>query len=160
MHNIPFPHVRQQTDYSCGAAVSRAVLAFYGTPVPEHTLAAALGTNPTDGTEPERIATLFRQLGFAVFAGRMSVRSLERTLDHNIPVILNIQAWADHPTQYDTHYEDGHYVVATGYDPIRIIVQDPWMDTHQGFIPRRDLDARWHGDSSDHLGIAVKPHNP
>jgi hypothetical protein len=48
----------------------------------------------------------------------MSIYTLQEYLAANRPVIVLIQAWKDDEDTkpYPTDFEDGHYVVAIGYD--------------------------------------------
>jgi len=60
-----------------------------------------------------------------------------------------IQAWKDDddPTPYPSDYEDGHYVVATGYDGENIYFEDPWIIGSIGYIAKSELPGRWHGET-------------
>jgi len=51
------------------------------------------------------------------------------TLKAKIPVILLLQAWKDEDdsTPYAVDFDDGHYVVAIGYDQQYIYFEDPWI---------------------------------
>ena len=75
------------------------------------------------------------------------------------PVILAIQAWADDPATIDwaNTYEHGHYVVATGYDAKNIYFMDPYTRGTYTFIPRAQLEKRWHDvddpGTLEHFGI-------
>jgi hypothetical protein len=48
----------------------------------------------------------------------MSLPQLQDFVRRGLPVILLLQAWKDEddPTPYPVDREDGHYVVAIGYD--------------------------------------------
>ena len=48
----------------------------------------------------------------------MTVKELQEWLVKDVPVIVLIQAWKDDddPTPYPADFDDGHYVVAIGYD--------------------------------------------
>ena len=48
---LDFPQVRQSNEYSCGAAVVRAVLAYYGKDIKEEDLMDKLSTSETYGTD-------------------------------------------------------------------------------------------------------------
>ena len=91
----------------------------------------------------------------------MSQAELVQCLDEGKPVILMLQAWADRKQSYAKQWNEGHYVVAIGYDDEAFYVEDPSLHGNRGFILRKDLDARWHdveGRKNVHterLGIAI-----
>jgi hypothetical protein len=94
----------------------------------------------------------------------MTADELTVHLDRGEPVLLAIQAWADPPpadaTGWGVRTEDGHYVVAVGYDPERFYFEDPAM-FGVGYIPRAELEARWHdydefGTRLERFGIAFR----
>lgn len=159
MPTLPVPLIRQDTDYDCGAAVVRSVLAYYGVGVTEADLILAMGTNAKDGTAPYRIVQCLRDFGFRLRAGRMSIPEVESWLDIGVPVILDLQAWAEDLTvDYATSLNEGHYVVALGYDDEFIYFSDPAVG-EKVKLTRAELEARWHdttrGVLYDHFGIAV-----
>ena len=51
----PVHPVRQERDYSCGASALLAICGRYGVDADEAGLRRLLGTDPDDGTSPERI---------------------------------------------------------------------------------------------------------
>lgn len=161
-----FPKVLQETEFTCGAAVAQAILAYYGVRgVSEAEIATILHTDIEDGTHPGHLAGFFVNMGFDVRAGRMTVAEVEQWVDQGVPVILDLQAWAEDPSvDYSVSLDNGHYVVAIGYDPYSLIVEDPYMvGGTRGYIPRKELDERWHGQAYnrriDHFGIAVLSRN-
>jgi predicted double-glycine peptidase len=156
---LPVPLIRQDTDYDCGAAAVRAVLSYYGVVVSEAELIRLLGTDAKDGTAPYCIVQCLWDFGFPLRAGRMSIPEVESWLDIGVPVILDLQAWADDPTlDYTTSLNEGHYVVARGYDLEHLYFSDPAVG-EMVKLTRAELEARWHdtthGVVYDHFGIAV-----
>lgn len=156
---LPVPLIRQDTDYDCGAAAVRAVLLYYGVVVSEADLIVAMGTNAKDGTAPHRIVRCLWDFGFQLRAGRMDIPEVESWLRLGVPVILDLQAWADDPTvDYATSLTEGHYVVALGYDDEFVYFSDPAVG-EKVKLTRAELEARWHdttrGVLYDHFGIAV-----
>ena len=99
----------------------------------------------------------------------MAEQDLEADLDRGVPVLLAIPAWADEPPAdaagWAARTEDGHYVVAVGYDAARFYFEDPAM-FGVGYIGRAELEARWHdfdefGTRLEHFGIAfTRPAGP
>ena len=55
---------RQTTEYSCGACALQRVLGFWGREVDEAEMMQRLGTTPEEGTYPEEIVRVARELGF------------------------------------------------------------------------------------------------
>lgn len=45
---------------------------------------------------------------------------------------------------YEKHWDDGHWVVAIGYDDHGIYFEDPSQTLPRGYIPYPELQARWH----------------
>lgn len=108
-------------------------------------------------------ATLFKDQ-----TGPATRRLLKKALDEGKPVICSIQAWADNPRVYadPTSNEDGHYVVAIGYDEEdNFYFMDPSLTGRRGVLPWKELDRRWHEneapgrkkDIHHHLGIVIGP---
>lgn len=159
------PDNRQATGFTCGAAAAQAVLGFYGIDRTEDELVDAMKTNEEDGTAPGNIVRILLGAGLSVYAGKMTIALLKRILDRHIPVILNIQAWADDPASlpvdYSDRWDDGHYLVATGYEDGNILFSDSSILGNLGYIPENELDNRWHdirevgGIRTDHFGIAA-----
>ncbi len=118
---IRVPLVRQSTNYTCGVAALQSVLAFYGRSLREDNLARLLESGPEHGTNYQKILEFAQSLGFDVdvFVD-LSLDELRTFLDASSPVILAIQAWSDGPARYASEWEDGHYVVAVGYDAERV----------------------------------------
>ena len=161
MKFLSFPKTRQATDFSCGAAVTQAMLYYYGIEKREDEIGDALGTD-TDGTEPEAILAVLRKVGLRCRPGRMTVEGVRAWIKIDVPVILSIQAWADdEPKDYTDRWGDGHYVVAVGYDDNgNFILEDPSILDQRGVLPADELEKRWHDRTKDghvmeHFGIAV-----
>ena len=66
----------------------------------------------------------------------MSIVQLIDHLRNNRPVILLMQAWSDPIVDYTNDFDDGHYVVAIGYDLNYIYFEDPWILGNIAYIPR------------------------
>ena len=70
---------------------------------------------------------------------------LQQILDQGRPVIVLIQAWGNKTLdQYATDKDDGHYVVAVGYDAANFYFMDPSTAGNYTFIPRDEFLRRWH----------------
>lgn len=148
------PLCRQATDYTCGAAALQAVLGFFGEDFNESQLSGPLKSNNKIGTRYEAIEKFLTNKGFEVTVYKdASIRKLEELLDQKQPVIVLIQAWSEKATiDYSKDWEDGHYVVAIGYDANNIYFMDPSTLGHYTYIPVQEFEARWHDkDTSEKL---------
>jgi predicted double-glycine peptidase len=47
-----------------------------------------------------------------------------------------MQAWSDPIVDYTNNFDDGHFVVAIGYDLNYIYFEDPWILGSIAYIPR------------------------
>jgi predicted double-glycine peptidase len=114
------PDVYQATTYTCGPSSLSAVLSYYGKKKIRETYLAELAkTDEEVGTMPEKLHRAIGQLGFrAEIRENMTIALLQEYLVIRRPVIVLIQAWEDEndTTPYPTDFDDGHYVVAIGYD--------------------------------------------
>lgn len=159
-NHIPIPLVRQQTNYSCGAASSAAVLKYWGLFSGEETeLHSDLGTDPKEGTAPSSIVAVLQSYGLAVsYEENFTVSKLRRALKAGKSVILDLQAWrTDEKTAWANLWEDGHYVVAVALDARRLFVMDPSTDDYYAYVPLTELMDRWH-DYESIDGKMVKNH--
>jgi uncharacterized protein YvpB len=74
---------------------------------------------------------------------------------------LRLQAWSlENKTDWKTDWENGHYVIAIGYDDKKIYFEDPWCAT-RSFLKYQELIDRWHDVDTDgkkyvNLGIVIK----
>jgi uncharacterized protein len=117
------PDVFQATDYTCGPASLTAVLNYFHLDRREAELAKMAKTNEDLGTDPYDLIDVVRQLGLkGEMKENMTISQLQGYISQNYPVILLLQAWKDDddPTPYPVDNDDGHYVVAIGYDADRI----------------------------------------
>lgn len=157
-----FPDLRQYSDYDCGAGASLDVLSFYGEDSSIENMISELGTSKESGTNPEDIVKYFESKGFQVDMRQMTIEEVKQYIDKEIPVILDVQAWHnDSPSDYDytNEWNDGHYIVAHGYNASGLIVDDP-SSVGKAMIEYDDLESRWHdidgtGKQIQKLGIAI-----
>ena len=167
------PDVRQSTNYSCGASVLQAVLAYWGTSEREDRLMARLGTKPLLGAGPEAIVRVARDYGLeAELREGLDLEDLEATLKTGTTVIVNIQAWREGQGRpWAETWEDGHYVILLGADAANLYFEDPSLLGSRGFIPRSEFLDRWHDyegepplDDADrkfvHTAIFVRGEHP
>jgi predicted double-glycine peptidase len=159
---LHFPDSRQGTPDMCGVAATQAVLYYYGQSMIQSSLAEELKMDPAIGVEPDQIVRFFKDNGFKVVFGPMTIEDVQNYIDHGIPVIMLAQAWAaEYPVDYTGVSEEGHYIVAMGYDDNKIIFDDPALMDNRGYINKDELMTRWRMVGSDDVtvlenyGIAV-----
>lgn len=84
------PDVRQVANHDCGVAACRAVMRFYGKRWSDD-YDKRLSACEIDGTDPRNIEVLFRQIGFGVMSGEMTIHDLRFHISMKRPVITLIQ---------------------------------------------------------------------
>jgi predicted double-glycine peptidase len=166
----PVPIISQAASHSCGAAALMGVLIYFGVfDGPEAELHGPLAVTPEQGTHPDRIVAVARERGLAAEKRTgLTLADVEQALAQGAVVILAIQAWPEPPrgdgAAWETMWDDGHYVVAVGLDARHLYVMDPSVRGSYGFIPRDELQRRWHDFEMeggrrveyDRLGIIVR----
>jgi predicted double-glycine peptidase len=154
------PLTYQSNDYTCGVSALQSILYYYGKEGGYDDLAKALEPDPIKGTNYRRMAKFARSLGFrADVLMNMSLEDLKKFLDSRKPVLVAIQAWPDSPVQWSESWNEGHYVVAIGYDERNIYFMDPSTLGHYTFIPILEFLDRWHDiDGQEelmHFGMVI-----
>ena len=152
-NRISVPAAKQETDFSCGAAATLAVLRFWKwatyAHVDESSLYATLHTTDARGTEPEPIVEMLRghaHLDAEYRHGDVTLAQLEKAVDAREPPIVDLQAWRDDDRPWRETWNAGHYVVMVGYDTENLFFMDPSILTPgpYAFMPRVELEERWH----------------
>jgi len=165
---IDYPHVRQSTNYSCGAAAVQSVIAYYEDDMPrEGEVMKWLKTVPCDilniGTAIQSIVSFLTEREYTLeHKEYFTIEEVIQYIQQDIPIIILIQAWAEkRPKDYTYTYDDGHYIVAIGYNEFqkRLFFCDPSLET-RGWMDFDELNERWHavdenGKKVDHYGFAV-----
>jgi len=162
-HLILVPLCRQETGYTCGVAATQALLCYHlDCGWRQDRLARKLKADPQTGTRYKAIQRFFQSQGYSAEVHTdMTLQDLEASLDAGTPVICLIQAWAGHPVEYAADWDDGHYVVAVGYDAEQVYFMDPSTLGSYTFIPVGEFVARWHdmdpvsGARLVHFGMLV-----
>jgi len=168
---ITFPETRQSRSFDCGSTCVQSVLYYFGHEHRQDKLIEALDTSEEFGTRPGNIVKYFVSNGLQVHSGKMTIDQVKKYIDRGVPVMMVIQAWTDNPNEdYSTSLDDGHWVVAIGYDDESeggcMLFEDPSLLNNRGFIPYDELDERWHDVMQedtmllDHYGIAVYGQKP
>jgi hypothetical protein len=139
---------RQTTEYSCGACALQSVLGYWGREVDETEMMRRLGTTPEEGTYPEEIVRVARELGFdAELRENLTVGDVEQATRAGHPVIVLGQAWRSRghsDAAAEDLWADGHYFVVLAVDRDYVYFEDPYMRMGKGFMPRAAFDALWH----------------
>jgi len=162
---LEVPHLRQSTNYSCGAACIRMVLRFYGKRVEENWLIGRTGTTPENGLSPAGIARFLRAARYKHKQQQnMTLDMLASYVERGWPIIVDYQAWPFRPSQTDLGqtWDNGHYSVVVAVRDGRVCLVDPssrrrrrWIEAERFLASWRDIEAndriyrRW--------GVAVGP---
>lgn len=150
-----YPETRQVYGYDCGANALMSMLVFAGVEEREERIAKLAGTTEKEGTTTEGILFTFGYFGMEVSAGEgMTVADVREAIDQGHPVLLTLQAYrpADIILPYGELWDQGHYVVAIGYEgdgtapDDRIIFEDP-ASFYRTFLTDGELNERWHDDN-------------
>ncbi len=149
---LTYPETRQFYAFDCGANALMSMLVYAGVEEREERIAKLAGTTEKEGTSTEGILFCFGYFGLEVSAGEgMTIADIREAIDQGHPVLLTLQAYrdADNMTPYKDDWDDGHYVVAIGYEGDgtapdgKIILEDP-ASFHRTFLTDGELDVRWH----------------
>jgi predicted double-glycine peptidase len=139
------PLTPQSTPYTCGVASLQSVLAYYGEEWREDDLAQELKADPDEGTRYGELVRFAHNIGLkAEVRQNMTIDDLAKAVEADHPVIVAIQAWSDHPRNYEDDWEDGHYSVVIGIDDEKVYLMDPSTIGNYTFIPIPQFLARWH----------------
>lgn len=147
---ISVPLTRQATNYTCGVAALQSLLYYYGDEYRQDVLAGILQTDSIGGTRYMNIVNFCKSEGYYVsIHNNLSVDSLKNYINNGIPMLLAIQAWSDNPENYKDGWDDGHYVLAIGYDMENFYFMDPSTLGNYTYIPLNDFLDRWHDIDQD-----------
>jgi len=160
---LDLPDTVQAKDYTCGAAALLAICRYYGAgPRSERRVVEDMRFGKA-GSDPKHVLRAVAKYGLAHEEFRpMTTQQLRACLDRGRPVMLMMQAWAEPPPpSYADRWDDGHWVVAIGYDPMGIYFEDPSLAGARGYLTDAELDERWHDIEGkdehhvEHYGVAI-----
>lgn len=145
---LNFPLLRQTYEYDCGAKSLHSVLIYYNIDVSEEEIIAITKTNKK-GTPVKGIIKAAKHFGLKASEERLNIEQLKKYIKKKIPVIVLLQAWPKSKVRnWRQHWDDGHYVVAIGYDRKKIYFADPYSILRT-YLTHGELKERWHDiDSS------------
>ncbi len=159
---IDFPSLRQTFEYDCGAKAMHACLSYYGVNTNEYDILRIARTSARTGTSLHGMLAVAKHFKLKVKVEEMDLETLKRYIDRKMPVILLLQAWSKRKIKdWKNHWNDGHYVVAIGYDQERLYFDDPYS-VLRTYLSYKELEERWHGcgdskmDRRYHVGIIVQ----
>jgi len=143
---IRVPMTRQSRDYTCGTAALQSVLAYYGEEFRDDELEKKLKSNAKDGTAYLEMVRFALEKSFQVdIIKEMKLERLKSDIERGLPVICLIQAWSEQSSvDYKQDWDDGHYVVAIGFDTNNIYFMDPSTLGNYAYIPIPEFLSRWH----------------
>jgi ABC-type bacteriocin/lantibiotic exporter with double-glycine peptidase domain len=163
---IKIPQTGQAKFYTCGVAVMQSLLYYNGIERDQEELEPALGSSPAYGTSIDSMRRFLNENNIdAELLQNLSLRDLRGYIDSGRVIVCLMQAWDDEPGHdYTDTWNDGHYIVAIGYDDDRIYFMDPYTIANYCYIENNDFLTRWHGINLGvrylNAGIVVANPNP
>jgi ABC-type bacteriocin/lantibiotic exporter with double-glycine peptidase domain len=143
MKLIAYPETRQACNFDCGSNALVSMLVYAGIEEREDRIAALAGTSKA-GTSCAGMMRVLRYYGLPFRVGRrMTAADLRASIDQGCPVAIAIQAYRSSARPYTKLWDDGHWVVAIGYDERRIYFEDP-SSFHRTWLADDELHDRWH----------------
>jgi len=150
---IPFPELRQASDYDCGTVSFAAMLSFAGIYEREDRLMKLLGTT-RNGTPATGILRGFDYYGLPYRSGKMTTLTLRRSIYAGHPTLIVLQAYRSSSRRYKILQNDGHYVVGIGRKKRRFIFEDPSAYVRT-WLADDELNERWHDHALIHWGCTL-----
>ena len=160
-----FPELRQTYSYDCGAKALQSVFAYYGIEDAREDQIMSISKTTETGTDPKSMVRTIEHYGLQHEAREMTADEIKEFINRGIPVIVPLQAWTETlNVDWKNDWEDGHYVVAIGYDDEKMLFEDP-SSFQRTFLSYQELKERWHdvdvhGNKYLNFGIAVYGKEP
>ncbi|MEE9616459.1 MAG: cysteine peptidase family C39 domain-containing protein [Anaerolineae bacterium] len=146
------PHFEQELDYSCLAACTRMVLAFFGAGHTEAELRALLKTR-CGGTSPVNLMLRLPALGFTADVQTGSQPCLRQQVEKGYPCIVHV--WTLPLPHWSI--EAIHALVVVEMSEESVYVHDPALPIGPTAIPLSAFLRAW--AATDYLMIVVRPDN-
>lgn len=158
---IPLPDTLQSEDYTCGGVALKAILEYYGAgSFTEKQMEKELHM-AKDGTDPFQLVEVIEKYKLCYLEYRpMTSYQLIDFLNKQKPVMIMLQAWGYLPSYSDV-WDNGHWVIAIGYDTKGFYFEDPSSSRKRGYLLFEDLEQRWHDIEGhdehqvEHYGLVV-----
>lgn len=162
---VEIPLIRQGTTYSCGIAAMHSLLrwASYDLDINDEYLMEACGTTREKGTDYLSIMEYLNDTGLleASWQENMDFDDIKNIIQNGGVVMMPIQAWDMKESasgelvwfdgeDYKDYWAAGHWVIACGYNDIRVLFMDPSTAGTYADMTWDDLELRWH-DSADYV---------
>ena len=144
------PHFEQELDYSCLAACTRMVLAFFSAERTEAELRALFKTRP-GGTSPVNLVLRLPALGFTADVQTGSQSYLRQQVEAGYPCIVHV--WTSPLPHWDA--EAIHALAVTEIGEEHVYVHDPALPTGPTGIPLSAFLRAW--AAVDYLMIVIRP---
>lgn len=141
---MEIPFFKQETDYTCGAACVRMILASFGIKKSEKELAKIMGSSSRTGTWNRQFPILAEELKMSYIVRRHATpNDVRRMLKRGFSLVISF---------FDPKEKVGHYAVVKSATASKIFLIDPWHGPNESyswkeFLPlwksSLDPDIRW-----------------
>jgi predicted double-glycine peptidase len=148
---LDFVDLRQIFNFDCGVTALQQVLIYYGIEKREDELIKMLDTKKTSieehGTKMTKMVEVAKYFGLdAEILKNLTINKIKKFIDEKIPVIILMQAWRDYSADnlnWEKDYNDGHYVIAIGYNDTCLFFEDP-ASIVRTYLTFEEFEKRWH----------------
>jgi ABC-type bacteriocin/lantibiotic exporter with double-glycine peptidase domain len=152
---LKLPYFKQKTDYTCGPACVRMILANFKIKKPEHILSKELKTSKKRGTLTKELISLFKKYNFqAISHKNSSLGEIKNLLSQNYLIIL---------LHYIPSEKLDHYSIAKKITNTHIFLLDPYLGKNHSY-KLKEYSKIWHSDprfeKKKKWFLAVKHNNP
>lgn len=149
---LDFPEFRQVFNYDCDVTALQQILIYYGIEKREEELIELLKPNKTHGTKISKVIEISKYFGLeAEVLKNTTIEKVKSLIDEGIPPLLLVQSWRDYSTDnldWRKDYNDGHTVIAIGYNDFCIFFEDP-ASVNRTYLTYEELEKRWHDIGDD-----------
>ncbi|MEK6858431.1 MAG: cysteine peptidase family C39 domain-containing protein [Nanoarchaeota archaeon] len=116
---MKIPYFKQETIWTCGPAVVRSALAYFGIKKSERQLVKELNTNKIIGTRNKAITSLIEKykLNYIVERNKFNPSKLKKLYEEGHVILIDYHHVAD---------DKGHFAIIEKIDDKRIALMDPW----------------------------------
>jgi len=139
MKKLIVPFFRQESEYSCGPAALRMMLAYYNILKTEEELVEKSRTS-FEGTCNEVLAETASHFRMCIVQTDLSMKTLFRCVESSTPMMVNYI----NPTS-----EVGHFAVVVGYSDTHLVLNDP-SNGENYEIEHSHFEERWRSGDGKH----------